>query len=1170
MLNYKDQKEFLNQVIEAINKGQLVLFVGSGLSKLCGLPLWKELADSLLKYCASDSNCNFSYKQLNEISNYIDDERALISIGKNILRKTYKSDDVFNSFFYKKLHVDARKNKQGTEIQKLLFGLSKIIFTTNADDILDKDLNKENVIVEKNKIGNYKSDFEHKVIHIHGSIKKPSDLVFTTADYLERYASNIFREAIKSLFSFDSKYTILFIGYGFREMQLLDFLVNVESRDSRRNKTFALNGYYSNQDDIFEVESEYYREYGVTLVSYSKDDKNYYGLVDALEYIQNEAKKKSLSQYNFINKLNKYIEDGPNKDSIRKIRNEIKFLAEQDKVFFLEKISKSGKSKEWAEQIISDKGLKKEIFSLNNLIAPDKSRQDKGKSIGTPFPGLSLLVNIDCYGTKTKEFYLEFISNIENAYLKNNDLYLNQYAYKSFLKLLFSHTDFLLENKTLNFLNSFIKFSPEPSIWMLFASFNNKVLKSLQDNKPFKFFDLMIKTLEKTRQVTYDFIEFDKSYLKFYTTNFAKNIIDYLMPIESEAFSEKRYSYDAYVVSLSQNYDLVDAHTYLKKWLGNSIRYLMDEEAIELYKTLSKSDDTFSRLTSIYIANVHFFKVGQLFIDDIQQFSSDRIYFSEIYSALKNNIQRLNSQQINSIISFINNLKYDNKYITVFCKLDLLQILQSSCLSNNDILSKINELNNFLTMNHAKIEYKKMVPLDRSKSFFISVSWERDEDSKLKNKILAMNLDEFISHLKANNSTETKFSVYQISNFFDALNSKFNLFNKSTLSKFNGVSNEFLDMLESRLINQNLNLQAKFELIKEIESLKHQPNSKTTLLNSLYFDITNEKNLDAKLVEDIFEYVNAIDVNEETPTDDYISTLACNNLFSNDEFLKVSILIQTCSKESFANFKISLEQYLEADKSDAKAAMSAHIQYLWFFDKKWTSGRLKKIFSNEIDGYNLSFHAFSFSLLYEVNFVHDLFNQGILEKLLNSNGFKSIAWKYAYLLMRNFIYSNEIIDVINVIANTSFYHNSLTLLIDYINRTKREKFNKEKFDKMLEVFMFKGNKNENIFHCGIDLIKFLNADEINSVDENFILFTFSHSNSSFYCEKLSNIIKVKSLNYHVSDEFIKEFLVHLKDCFYNEDKIKNLFNMIQDKDTKTIVLNALGNINPSLLTILKV
>ena len=451
MLDYKDTEKFLNTIIEAINKKQLVLFVGSGLSKLCGLPLWKELSKDLLNFCDSDSKCKFTYKEMDEVTRYIDDERELISIAKNILAKAYGSDDVFNQLLYKKLHV--KVNKKAEKIQKMLFGLSKTIFTTNADDILDKQLNPKNVIYNIEDLVRYKSEIEHQVIHIHGSIKRASSLVFTTQQYLIRYSDESFRSEISKLFSSDSPYVILFIGYGFREMQLLDFLVNVKAREIREKRTFLLNGYYSNQQNIFEVESEYYKEYGVTLVAYYKDEKNYESLIDALSFILAESNKKSLAQYNNINEITRLIEQNPTVEVLSKFKNEYFFLDTAQKTYCLETISNAKSSKAWVKKIILDKKLRKEVFSLEQL-APGEIKEGK-MTAGLPFPGLSLLVRVDCFSEETKDFYFKIIKKIINAYAKNNNLFSDQIAYKSFLKILFQQPEFLLiDNINAFFINS--------------------------------------------------------------------------------------------------------------------------------------------------------------------------------------------------------------------------------------------------------------------------------------------------------------------------------------------------------------------------------------------------------------------------------------------------------------------------------------------------------------------------------------------------------------------------------------------------------------------------------------------------------------------------------------------------------------------------------------------
>ena len=1168
MLNYKDKEEFLNPIISAINKGELILFVGSGLSKLCGLPLWKELASSLLGFCAEDVNCEFSYNNYNEILTYIDDERELISIGKNLLRKTYNSDDEFNKFLYNKLHLkkphNKRKNK-AKEIQELLFGIAKIIFTTNADDILDQDLDKSNIIISKDDIGNYKSDFEHKVIHLHGSIKKPCDLVFTTADYLKRYASDVFRDTIKSIFSVKSHYTILFIGYGFREMQLLDFLVNVDAREVRKKKTFVLNGYYSNQENIFEVESDYYSEYGVTLVSYSKDEKNFGGLIDALKYIQKEANEKSLLTYNNINKLNEFIKDKPTKEVIIKIRSEIRFLAEQQKIYLVDIISKSENSKLWAENIILDKTLNKEFFSLDFLINNKREKNfDEEEYTMKSFPGLNLLIRVDCYTEKTKRFFSKFINNLAEAFLKNDYLYLYWKIYKDFLQLLFSNKDFLANDIIIEYLKKFIKKSAERDLWILFSSFNNEVLKSLPKNESLDFFSLMLETLKYNKKVTYDFITFAKTYSDYFCTRFSKDIFNILMPIEISTFNENYYSYDTFEAIFFENNELFDIHTYLKKWLGKTIKNLSEAEVVELYKNLSCSKEKFEILTSIYIANVHFKMVGTLLLDSIQNLISDKIYFSEIFSAIRNNISKITPKQLNKVLQFIDNLKYENNNINIICKLHLIHIIEDSSLSNNEIISRSNDLNNYLTIYNLAENYKNISPLDISKSFYISTSRGGDEDIEETNKILSMGIKDFILYLKKMNSPQNKFHFYNIFNNLDKIIDKFDLLNKDVLKLFSGVSNDFLEQLESRIINQKIDLKKKFELIKEIENIREKQNSNRVLLNSLYFGINYEKTIDNELKNQIFNYVNTIEVSLEN------RCIKNEDLFSNEIFLKVSILIKTCPKKFFKVLFDILNSYLKVGNNSAKAAICGHINYLWFYDKEWTLKNLKDIFNNEFNSHNISFYAFSFSLFYNVDFVNALDEEGILAKLLSSNDFEKVAYKYGYYLMCNFIYSKEDENVINAVANIPFCYYSLVFLIDYIEKTKRDKFDKNKFDKILEIIMLHEIHDDTFFHCGIALLKFLNEDEINLIEEKFIISSFSYRNSSFYCKKLFEVLSSKKLDKKILDKFVRAFLLHLKDSYYDTNEIKKLFDLIQSKEIKTVIINTLGNINPHLLNILKV
>jgi NAD-dependent SIR2 family protein deacetylase len=1161
MLDYKDTEKFLNTIIEAINKKQLVLFVGSGLSKLCGLPLWKELSKDLLNFCASDSKCKFTYKEMDEVTRYIDDERELISIAKNILAKAYGSDDVFNQFLYKKLHVKA--NKKAEKIQKMLFGLSKTIFTTNADDILDKQLNPKNVIYNIEDLVRYKSEIEHQVIHIHGSIKRASSLVFTTQQYLIRYSDESFRSEISKLFSSDSPYVILFIGYGFREMQLLDFLVNVKAREIREKRTFLLNGYYSNQQNIFEVESEYYKEYGVTLVAYYKDEKNYESLIDALSFILAESNKKSLAQYNNINEITRLIEQNPTVEVLNKFKNEYFFLDTAQKTYCLETISNAKSSKAWVKKIILDKELRKEVFSLKQLV-PGEIKEGK-MTAGLPFPGLSLLVRVDCFSEETKDFYFKIIKKIINAYAKNNNLFSNQIAYKSFLKILFQQPEFLLIDNINAFFKKFIELSPEPDIWMLFSCYDNKVLELLPENHAWTFFKLMIETLQKYKRVTYEFTEFFKTYSNFYTESYSAEIINMLIPLESESFNEHRFYYETFETCMNQNSDLAKEHTYLKKWLGLSIAGLNSESSENVYKELKSSKDVFSTLASLYLANTHFERLRDLVLNDLKDYTTDKIYFSEIYSLIKNNVNYIHDQSINNVVIFIDNINYGSEYQTVFCKLDLIQLLKYSFPNNNYIAKKFNELNKFLVDNQLEEAYKNVKPYDRSKSFYISTSWDRLENSKLKSKVLSLELDEFVNYLKGLSKSVNNFEIYELSNYFDDLVDKFSLFNDEIIQRLHGAPNEFLDFMQARVNKLDINYKSKFELIKKIENLKESVESNASMLNSLYFLVMQENQTDSKTNDAIFEYLKTIEIdNKDFPFTNN------DNIFSNETFLKYSVMIHACSTNNSTYLFNQFDTSLTEDNYYLKAAIVSQIHFLWNIDKTWVKDNIISIFNNNCNKRNLSYYAFIFSQCYEVEFVKCIFDNGILSNLLNSNEFKDVAWKYAYLLLGNFIYKNHDSDIVKLISKTDFYSNSLSLLLDYVERTQRKCFDKCRFDEMLKILMSSNVCAENSYHFGIDLLKFLDADEINDIEVDYICFSFSKHNSSFSCKQLYTILSSKKINCLQSDKIIKAFLINLEDYFYNEDEISHLLELMQNIDDKRIVLNALGKNNPGILTKLKI
>jgi len=183
------------EIIEAAETGSLVVFVGAGVSCLAGAPNWDGFAAKALELAVNKGGMNHAQKeQLDHLS-----PKIKLFIAKN----AYK----FTSMDY----VEILKSKSaehlntGTKIYKDIHNISKVIVTTNYDEWLDKpDLESASSEVESHATSGaqlpsskrviYKRDeinvdklTDNSVIHLHGSVKDPEEMVLTTKNYIKHY-----------------------------------------------------------------------------------------------------------------------------------------------------------------------------------------------------------------------------------------------------------------------------------------------------------------------------------------------------------------------------------------------------------------------------------------------------------------------------------------------------------------------------------------------------------------------------------------------------------------------------------------------------------------------------------------------------------------------------------------------------------------------------------------------------------------------------------------------------------------------------------------------------------------------------------------------------------------------------------------------------------------------
>lgn len=288
MVNYSNIEKLpkVPSVIkEAVNNKKLVVFIGAGVSRIIGCTSWEQLAKNLVNTCFTTKNTKsetlINFKEKESLTQERD-HKKVITICHHILCKNNLKNVFFNEF-NKSLKSITEKEKE-YDIYKEIFGLRGINITTNADKHYYKQFIEANRIYNINDF-NPSSIDRKKLYQIHGSQDKPNSLVFTISQYIHRYNHPKFKDFLKEIFI---NYTVLFLGYGMSEFEMLDFLITkFDSQKQQQNlkeiKHYILLPFYSGEENILSFEQSYYRPMGIQVIGYEKDQKGYNQLYDVLK-----------------------------------------------------------------------------------------------------------------------------------------------------------------------------------------------------------------------------------------------------------------------------------------------------------------------------------------------------------------------------------------------------------------------------------------------------------------------------------------------------------------------------------------------------------------------------------------------------------------------------------------------------------------------------------------------------------------------------------------------------------------------------------------------------------------------------------------------------------------------------------------------------------------------
>ncbi len=300
LIKIMDNTEFIRsipqvppEIADAVSKGKLVLFIGAGVSQLVNGPSWQDLATNTLEHLYKCKVVNFVEKGF--IRN-LKDSRKILSICFNLYKDKFQSTDKLYDIFSELL-----KPKEEANIYDDLYSMNAIYITTNYDTNLvnaaERYFNIQNRdIVNPTTVTNsgtplppsrskeipyyiHRKDLlpdkldKGSILYLHGSIDTPKDMVVTIFDYLKLYdKDSIIRPLLEKVFK---DHTVLFIGYGLDELEILEFLIRkYHMRQNPRNH-FMLFPIFSHEINLISFEEKYYLDLGIHLIPYFLDIEGY-------------------------------------------------------------------------------------------------------------------------------------------------------------------------------------------------------------------------------------------------------------------------------------------------------------------------------------------------------------------------------------------------------------------------------------------------------------------------------------------------------------------------------------------------------------------------------------------------------------------------------------------------------------------------------------------------------------------------------------------------------------------------------------------------------------------------------------------------------------------------------------------------------------------------------
>lgn len=951
-----------DEVLESINEGKLILFIGAGFSRLCGLPSWRKLSELLIDDCISSKIIDYSTASI--LKNEIKDSKQLITISYQYFNEANLKNEFFINL---KNHLSSKiKNENINTLLQFVLKSRAYVLTTNADTILHDIFEHSFVFYDEKQINNWEQPQSGKsaLIHLHGCILQDTSLVFTSENYLQRYNNEQFKHLLSTIFN--GNQTILFIGYGANELELLDYLMLKSKASNLQHKRFIVNGYYSYEEEYKNAMDKYYQTLQIEQIPYLRDMLDYSELVNILKDWLNEIESKTKLKSKTYKRLIGLVNREPSPVIVEEFIQycDIDNLNEYSSV--LDYLEKSIYSKEWIFSLYS--GGRK-FFDFSNFIP---ARKLSNGFQGVQWPAFAVFVDIFVDKEDTEAYLykmaLDLSVSLTELVINRPELLSNYLVVNRFIRLLFHKSEFIDKSKTLLFLTQLTKSELAASSQFIIeiARAKSNLLASTDEiiiNVVKTVIDFVY--LHRDQHTTYEFDLFVNAYRSEFSQRFSHESYLIAMSKISNLFEDNQFEFSEmgslYLYPSDVYHDEGGFKFEMVIWLKESIKYLNVDDLIAIFRQFDDSNSIFSK-TKIFMACIRFNDLSdEMFNQNVNPFDNWDNY-SDMCFFIQENISKFNYEQIKQLIRWSDetNFGIDTRsqlYIDS-CKYEVKLLISASIHAadfRNSILSSY------------RAEYSKIDKFyDKNKLYRVHTGWESNTNL-IENKLKSFDYYGLIKFLKSL-KLELPYDYYEYQKAITNIVRDESELLKLVLSDLYSFPYEFYDSIISAL-KENKKI-ADEEVLLRLETitdiLVNKPDSRNALISIVW--LIRERNFYSTLAKDAFRIMLKIvqysiynyNVHRIVSFTSNPYTSLINNLLyvALDMMLYSAVNINDFKSDILVNnFDIWIKE--EDCKHVFRSSLASHIPHLELLCMDWLVHNIDIIFDNNIENIQLSYLCFS-------------------------------------------------------------------------------------------------------------------------------------------------------------------------------------------------------------------